>query len=77
MSTISRQDASKRIAKHLAEANAALEAAIEIARESGTGFTWTGPSSGMGGYYTPPGPDAENWNNDDNDNGWSTSSQNC
>ena len=72
---LTKQEASERIAILLREASERLDAAAAIARESGVGFSWDGPSRGMGGYFSVRPGLASDW--EPESDGWLASSQSC
>lgn len=69
-----KQAAHEKIDALLAEANAKLEEAANVAREAGVSFSWDGPTYGMGGWFDPEvTTDAYG----DQTEGWQASSYSC
>lgn len=81
---MTKQEASKEIARKLAEARKLITECEQIADDAGVDFSWGGPSYGMGGYYNPK-PKPEDTTEEDDDNswcssdsyGWKSSSESC
>lgn len=75
-----KQEASKKIAELIAQAQALVNEAESVSDASGVGFSINFGGYGMGGYYepTPEGadPNAED-EYGDSEYGWNASSQSC
>ena len=74
MKTEKQKEAEAKINALLAEADAKLVEAAQIADEAGVDFYWSGPDYGMGGYYTPEEKTNE-WG--ESTSGWQASSNSC
>ena len=76
---INKQDASKKIAELIAQAQKLVYEAENVADESGVGFSMNLGDYGMGGYYEPTPPGEENTENEygESEYGWRASSQSC
>ena len=74
MKTEKQKEAEAKIDTLLAEADAKLVEAAQIADEAGVDFYWSGPDYGMGGYYTPEGK-TDKWG--ESTSGWQASSNCC
>jgi hypothetical protein len=80
---MTKEEASKAIAEKIKTAQELIGEAETIADEAGVDFNWSGPSWGMGGWYT--GKDSEDWTESDRDEFgegseggyWLTSSSRC
>jgi predicted alpha-1,6-mannanase (GH76 family) len=87
---LTQKEAAQKVAQYIAEAESALSKAEDIATEYGVGFSWDGPSRGMGGYFNgarlkeiedrktqQPNDDDDEWSSSSDDGGWSSSSPRC
>lgn len=74
MKTEKQKEAEAKINALLAEADAKLVEAAQIADEAGVDFYWSGPDYGMGGYYVPE-EKANDWG--ESTSGWQASSNSC
>lgn len=73
---MTKEEAVKKIAEYVKQANEALKEAEKIVRDNPDYELYFrfGPAYGMGGTFGPP----NDWDdNDDHDNGWFSSSQSC
>jgi hypothetical protein len=62
---VNKEEAAKKIADLLEQADALIAQAVGVSEESGISFYWDGPKYGMGGYYNPE------------EDGWNTSAHSC
>ena len=74
-----KQEASKKIAELIAQAQALVNEAESVSDASGVGFSINFGGYGMGGYYEPTPEGEENTEDEygDSEYGWNASSQSC
>lgn len=68
-----KKEAYAKIEELLAQADKALSKAAEIAELNDLEFSWSGPTYGMGGDYTPESLHGGSYS----EPGWQASSQSC
>lgn len=79
---MTQEEASKIICAKLEQAETLIRECEKLADEAGVDFSWSGPSYGMGGWFTPKG--AEDWDETDSEDYgspgrgyWMASSRSC